>query len=346
MEQEVVQALFEKGAFLIFLNAPQGLEFGIDYNSWEIGPKFMGVKIIPPADTSRTSGLRTGFFKFYESKEVVIKEWDPLQEDLKDSSQIDQELNERLKADMRRLDQYLGLYPLSPPTSYQKWVKLTNYITSELISKVLPMEGKISNISCSTLDEEELSQSDSHHCQFRDEKIMFTNFDLKRSWRPEAVGPEITKYSQDKNYKELLGELQLAFVCLLLAQNYAGLLQWKNLSQILFRSRDALESYAETLFLEFLDVLRHQLEVCPDDFFLDVVTENNFLAKMLTIFRHNISEVADLSSTSSLKRLQSKFDKFQEFLKQKFKWDIVDLTSESEAEEGEYAPILVELSEP
>lgn len=48
MDQETANALFEKGAFLLFLEAPPNLEFGIDYNAWTIGPLFKGVKLIPP----------------------------------------------------------------------------------------------------------------------------------------------------------------------------------------------------------------------------------------------------------------------------------------------------------
>ena len=48
MDQEVAQELFHNGATLVFLNVPPGTEFGIDYNSWTVGPRFKGVKMIPP----------------------------------------------------------------------------------------------------------------------------------------------------------------------------------------------------------------------------------------------------------------------------------------------------------
>ena len=48
MDQDTARVLFREGAVLLFLNMPEGSEFGIDYNSWTVGPKFRGVKMIPP----------------------------------------------------------------------------------------------------------------------------------------------------------------------------------------------------------------------------------------------------------------------------------------------------------
>ena len=48
MEQDVARRLFTEGAALVLLDVPGGTEFGIDYNSWSVGPKFKGVKMIPP----------------------------------------------------------------------------------------------------------------------------------------------------------------------------------------------------------------------------------------------------------------------------------------------------------
>ena len=48
MSQEQAQWLFSEGAMLVFLDVPPGTEFGVDYNSWAVGEKFKGVKMIPP----------------------------------------------------------------------------------------------------------------------------------------------------------------------------------------------------------------------------------------------------------------------------------------------------------
>lgn len=62
--------VYAQTSALLFLDAPQNLEFGIDYNVWKTGPKFKGLKGIPPgvhfvyyniASHSATS-FRSGFF--------------------------------------------------------------------------------------------------------------------------------------------------------------------------------------------------------------------------------------------------------------------------------------------
>ena len=48
MDPDLAKELFLHGATLLILDVPEGTEFGIDYNSWTVGPKFKGVKMIPP----------------------------------------------------------------------------------------------------------------------------------------------------------------------------------------------------------------------------------------------------------------------------------------------------------
>ncbi|CAG8742120.1 12797_t:CDS:2, partial [Dentiscutata heterogama] len=63
---------------------------------------------------------------------------------------------------------------------------------------------RMNNVSSSTVDEDELLNIKGSS-KFYEDIILFTKFDLKKSWRPGAVGQEITKYSQDKSW--LLCEL-------------------------------------------------------------------------------------------------------------------------------------------
>lgn len=47
MEQEMAQRLFHEGAILVLLDVPEGTEIGMDYNCWNVGPRFKGIKMIP-----------------------------------------------------------------------------------------------------------------------------------------------------------------------------------------------------------------------------------------------------------------------------------------------------------
>ena len=46
MDQERAKKLFDYGATFIFLDVPEGTEFGMDCNVWTLGPKFKGVKMM------------------------------------------------------------------------------------------------------------------------------------------------------------------------------------------------------------------------------------------------------------------------------------------------------------
>ena len=48
MDQDRAKKLFDYGATFVFLDVPEGTEFGMDCNVWTVGPKFKGVKMIPP----------------------------------------------------------------------------------------------------------------------------------------------------------------------------------------------------------------------------------------------------------------------------------------------------------
>ena len=48
LDPETAKRLFEVGAHLILLNVPLNTEIGVDMNSWNTGPNFKGIKMIPP----------------------------------------------------------------------------------------------------------------------------------------------------------------------------------------------------------------------------------------------------------------------------------------------------------
>lgn len=63
MPPDVALRLFREGATFVFLNVPVGTEIGIDLQSWNVGEKFRGIKMIPP-------GLHFLYFRYlkYVSK--------------------------------------------------------------------------------------------------------------------------------------------------------------------------------------------------------------------------------------------------------------------------------------
>ncbi|KAJ3283799.1 a1-alpha2 repression [Borealophlyctis nickersoniae] len=420
MDQATANALFEQCALLLFLDAPQNLEFGIDFNTWKTGPRFKGLKLIPPGlhfvyysalSKFEQSGVRTGFFKYFEPREIVIKQWNPKEEDIFSDSHLDSDQLERYQfSDIRDFDPSLGVYPLVPTPehpvhTYGKWLHLTTHISSRILDRVIPSQDhKISSMTSvsrfSDLDaavmrekgvkgetggagavegddktreavskkqeggvegEQQLTvgtdttPTSSPNGALEELRLHFTHVDLKRSFPDGASASDITKYSLDKSfllekllksdyrdYKDLLGELELSFIVFLIGQVYDGLEQWKTLVQLVCQSDEAIDRYGGTLFVEFVDTLRLQIQECPDDFFNGELTTNNFLRASLVTFVRNLRERGGRGVPHAL---QKSVDGLLDHLRDRFKWDLrhdVRMLGEEE-EEDEYAPILVEM---
>jgi A1 cistron-splicing factor AAR2 len=297
--QELAQKLFEQGAILILLDLPSHLQldFGVDFNSWQTGPKFKGLKLIPPglhyihySIQSKQQGqalsvaeqsLKSGFFHEFKSGELMVRKWNPDQEIFTEI--YDQEELARFRCNILEFDQFLGPYPLvaDPSTgnrnTYQEWLSLSKHISSTVLTKILPegyciysmhMTSKFSDVPDERLKDVQPSTQTLHQ-----ERLHFTDFDLKKSFPQGAAGQELSNYARDKswllesllsNYPAtqsssnhetsetfLLGELELSFVLFLVAQVFDGFEQWKALIHLFCYSKEALEMRGNTLFAPF-----------------------------------------------------------------------------------------------
>ncbi|ORY53022.1 AAR2-domain-containing protein [Rhizoclosmatium globosum] len=377
IDQETAKQLLATGAFLLLMDAP-----------WQTGPRFKGLKLIPPgfhfihysskSTSTGDTGVRTGFFKFFASKEIYVTQWNASEEDLMEQESLDKAQVERLKYNIMEFEPSLGAYPLIPhpqqplPT-FQKWLRLTNYITEPLLKSLLPSTKKVSSLVSvsrfSDLDESILpSGSKAVDSEGKQElvslNIRFTPIDLKRSYPANATPDQVTKYFQDKSwllnsvlksfydqvrfsyYKALLGELQFSFILFLVGQVYDGLEQWKCLTQLVCSSEEALSSpLSSTLFYEFLGTLHSQLEECPEDFFVDALSSSNFLRSAIVDLVCNVRDPDAVNRLPNVK-LEQRVTKFVELVTERFKWDLEEAVQErwaaQDIEEGEFAPMVVE----
>ncbi|NXX14131.1 AAR2 protein, partial [Podargus strigoides] len=175
-------------------------------------------------------------------------------------------------------------------------------------------------------------------------EIRFT--ELPKQMYPDGATPEeITRHSMDLSYAlekvmgqryagrplGLLGELQFAFICFLIGNVYDAFEHWKRLLNILCRSEGAIGKYQD-LYINLISVLYHQLSEIPADFFVDIVSQDNFLTSTLQVF-FSCTCSAAVDGT-----LRKKAEKFKAHLTKKFKWDF-------EAEPDDCAPVVVELPE-
>ncbi|KAL9952143.1 hypothetical protein ACROYT_G039353 [Oculina patagonica] len=351
MDPEVAKRLHAEGATLIVLDVPEGTEFGIDYFSWNVGPRFRGIKMIPPGlhfiyysavNRGGQSAPRTGMFLYSKRQDVFVMRWDASCEEVVEVD-ADEEEKDKYRKGLKDMDSFLGPYPYE---HFKKWVSLTNHLTEDLLERVQPVCKKISSVT-------ELAQEPSHTrgkvsasaetislSQNQETMIRFSEFPKQKY--PEGASPvEISKYSMDSSYalgglisgmkdrKEILGELQFAFVCFLVGQVYDAFEHWKKLFNLLCSCDEALSKYVD-IFDALIGVLHFQVLEIPKDFFVDIVSRNNFLTTTLQVFFSNLE-----SSTTVDKKLVDKARRFRQHLTKRFNWDF-------ESEPEEFAPVVVE----
>ena len=105
MDPEVAKRLHAEGAVLIVLDVPEGTELGIDYFSWNVGPRFKGVKMIPrglhfvyysAVSKAGQTAPRTGMFFFSKRQDIFVMKWDAVSEDVMEIA-IDEEEKEKYR---------------------------------------------------------------------------------------------------------------------------------------------------------------------------------------------------------------------------------------------------------
>ncbi|XP_071390134.1 protein AAR2 homolog [Centroberyx affinis] len=376
MDPDVARRLFEEGATLVLLGVPQGTELGIDYKSWQVGPRFRGVKMIPPGlhflhycsvnppNCGGEIGPKTGLFLTLKPREILLANWDPKEEDLDFSPSQNEEEVSQVRASLQDLDPFLGPYPYEV---MRKWVSLTDRLSQEMASELQPLSGRVCAFSDvipelqlkHTKDriEQNLPRNDTA-CQSMREgldklprmkqregtELRFSHIP-SQTYPPGATPAQITQCSLDLSYAletvlekhhklqplNVLGELQFAFVCFLIGNVYEGFEHWKRLLALLCRSEDAMRSRKD-LYLGLIAVLYHQLGEIPPDFFVDIVSQNNFLTSTLQDF-FQFASGPGIDST-----LRKRAEKFKVHLTKKFRWDF-------DADLEDCAPVVVELPE-
>jgi A1 cistron-splicing factor AAR2 len=212
---------------------------------------------------------------------------------------IETEELERFRVNLKQIEPQLGAYPQTSPEElrkYTQWKSLTCHISANVVNRLLVDDGRLTSMTASTIPDETGVQLAGGHSDTTE--IQFTCIPLKQSYPPGAIGQERSKYSQDKSWllsdmlsqrlpaNEMLGEMQLAFLLLLVAHNFEGLEQWKLLVQLVCFSREFARSgraECEEFLERFGKVLRAQLQQVPRDFFEDIVSRGNFLWHSLMV---------------------------------------------------------------
>ncbi|KAH9524957.1 a1-alpha2 repression [Bulinus truncatus] len=369
MDPEKARILFDQGGLFLLIDFPEGSEFGIDYNSWQTGLRFKGIKMIPPGihfiyyssvNKEGTVGPRSGFFYDFSAKEFVVGRWDKVKEEINFNSVTNDEF-QSYQSNKEDLDKFLAAYPYE---KYKQWISLSSHITKDLVNLLNPDIGIIhsfnqfeSEASTTQSRQEEAVKITEKSIESEEAKqkrklpklkalqgtsIKYTIIPKKKY--PEGSTPEIiSKYNMDSSYAlefvlaerfegdiyKLLGEIQYAFVCFFIGQNYDSFEQWKKLVHLLCTSSDAILKYPNA-YMDFITVIHFQIREIPSDFFVDIVTCHNFLTVTLhELFQNLLSDNVD-------SKLKKKGINFQKHLTEKFHWDF-------SLEPDDYAPVVVDM---
>lgn len=245
-------------------------------------------------------------------------------------------------------------------------MSLSNYLTIDIVNHLQPASRRICSVS-EFQSESSTSQSRKESAKLENEadsgpsdagtvpkldsdglpymqKMPGTKFNFtqipKRKYPEGSSVAEISQHSMDFSYffnkvideysngELLLAELQFAFLCFIVGQVFDGFEQWKLLVNLFCYSDQALVHHTE-LFSHFIRVLHFHIREVPQDFFVDIVAQNNFLVVNLRTFFRNVH---DCEQTS----LMEKAARFQRHLENKFGWDL------AEEEDEDNAPVVVE----
>jgi len=232
----------------------------------------------------------------------------------------------------------------------RRWCSLTNHITEGCVLRVTPLCKMIhsatpllNNPEAAAAVEEAVGVEEKLDAQFvQDESSMVRFSKIPKHVYPSGATPhQITMACLDSSSRlndlitslssvdEVLSELQLSFIVFLLGHVYSAFEQWKQLVDVICRVRQSLHQQPH-FYKSFIRVLHFQLRETPEDFFVDIVSRNNFLTTTLKVFFENLVEEEGLDE-----ELVSRGKKFQNHLTKYFSWDF--------SYDEDDAPVVVEM---
>ncbi|XP_053203358.1 protein AAR2 homolog [Panonychus citri] len=352
IDQNTAKDLLSHGAFFLLIDLPVGSTIGIDFSEYSVGVKFKGFKMIPPGlhfvhysavdrKFPTQTSPRSGFFHIFQPKEIYIRRWDGGDEDISEILLDPDEVQRYSDNLIGSLDQHLAPYPFS---EYRKWTQLTNYIGVNVLNTLNPNCGKIRSVTqlVSLKYPQDIQPSESLPTTNRrltvdnlmsymeiepDSRIKFAQLSKLPRLPEGATSSDLTKHCIDQSYTldetlkryekpdDILGELQFAFVTFIIGQVNDSFDQWKLMLKLLCCSDAAINKYP-SMYFNFINVLNLQLREVPEDIFIDIVDNENFLVSVLRDFFYNV-----FCNPNTDRKVREKAIVFKLHVTEKYKWD-------------------------
>lgn len=204
---------------------------------------------------------------------MLVLKWDPKWEGFFADSEWPEEERARYADGVLRMefDASLGAYPLE---LHPQWQTLTSLVSERLMRKLNAVQSSagIGRVFFTPLPSR-------RHVPHGLRGADLTRYGLDRSQTLD----ELLREHYDSDADLLLGELQYAFATFLIGQDYDGFEQWKALVGLLCACDRAMAE-RPALFVAFTELLHAQLLLVPEDFFIDPLSERNFLTVALRAF--------------------------------------------------------------
>ncbi|KAG5670283.1 hypothetical protein PVAND_000560 [Polypedilum vanderplanki] len=353
-------------SFLIVTGTPDNTEFGIDFLAINITEQFRGVKFIPQGPHfvyssskdhfGNPSTSRSGFLHYYKGGEILVKEWNAKNEELQDRTRGDVELEkQRIKENIKDLDRFLAMYEFE---NIGKWKSLTSLITEDAVQRLSPpckiIRNSVEFKSCT----DENRPRGKPEAPIRNVRIRSTDDEAMYLPKMEVIAETQPQYSKlperynqfsspaektfnnidtvnliDKLFTEittpsnLLEELQFCFIVYLCCLSIDSLAHWRQILSLLCNSEQAVEKY-RTFYLQFINVIKHQLPEIPIEF-IEQNSTNTIYLDIKNLLRNLI--INGITEPSEL---------LQKHLDDTISWTFEDLLEE----DPEDLPQIVDLS--
>ena len=303
----------ETGRVLV-LECPPGLHLGLDYCTWTAGELVKGLKAVPVGAHylySSTGEDKEGGFVYIGKGTVAVRKW---AKGLARLDKEDEELFERAGSE-GDFDLFLGDFPNSKAPL---WRQLTQFLTPSLLARLTPAAPELPTCPNYTLVP--------HHRVLHGmsaSQITASNFDKSQILLEVLARERIT-------WECLIGELQYAFISLLLGESLTGFEQWKSLLILLLSSPSALHSLP-ALYLSLIPVLYQQF-LQLGDISQDPFIQTSFIPRLTCDF------LALLADPTLQPALYTRGQKLQRLIGEI--WGGFD-----PVEDDEDRPVVVELSQ-
>nr|CAH0113748.1 unnamed protein product [Daphnia galeata] len=293
MDQKLANKLFEEGAFLFLLDVPIGTEVGIDFNSWKTGEKFKGIKMIPP-------GIHFIYYRqLLCSKKVCLPP---------DSIFFTISVKRKLW-----FVDGTQRWKTSSTIAVRKRKKISTWVHIHMTP----------------------GKNGSHSALMWLRKWNLFSKRFHQSFPEGSSAMDITKYSIDTSYileqmlsrwersNDMLAEFQMAFLSFLIGQNMSVRFLFDCAGEILMNN--------PSLISELIGDLYFQLQEVTPDFFVDIISSENFLIQTLRVLFENIIEndAVDI-------QLKRRAVHLKQYVTQRFQWDF-------DVEPDDEAPVLVKM---